>query len=152
MQVSLLNCSGVNTTCHHGWVRRQEALVAMFAASIAGLVVAPIGLLLIEIAMHHVSVAETFGGALFAVLFFASTSITVALHQNEPSLMRAVLTSYVIKTVVIFLAASFLSFDSLDRDVAGMSIAVSAFSYLIVQTLYVARRKGRIQRRIDRLS
>jgi hypothetical protein len=133
-------------------VHRQEALIAMFAAAVAGLVVAPAGLLCVEMAVDHVRVAETFGGALFAVLFFASTSVTVAFRQNDPSLMRAVLTSYAIKSVVIFIAASFLSFDNLDRDVAGASIAVSAFSYLIVQTVYVARRKGRIQRRIDRLS
>ena len=124
----------------------------MFYASTAGLLVAPIVLLLIEVVVHHVRVGETIGGAAFAVVFFASTSITVALHQNKPSLTRAVLTSYAIKTVVILSAVLFISYDSFDRDVAGASIAVSAFSYLIVQTVFIARRKGRLQRRIDRLS
>jgi len=124
----------------------------MSAAAVAGLLVAPVLLLCVEMAVDHVRFAETLGGALFAVLFFASTSVTVAFRQNDPTLMRAVLASYVLKSVVIFIAASFLSFDSLDRNVAGASIAVSAFSYLIVQTVYIARRKGRIQRRVNRLS
>lgn len=125
--------------------------MAMLYAAIAGLVVAPLVLLVFEVLRHHVAVGETFAGALFAVLFFASTSITVALHQNRPSLVRAVLTSYAIKSMVIFVALLFVSFDRWDRSVLGLSTAVSAFSYLIVQTVYIARRKGRMQRRIQKL-
>jgi hypothetical protein len=133
-------------------MRRQEALMAMLYAVIAGLLVAPLVVLAVEVGLGHVAIGETFGGASFAVLFFASTSITVALHQNRPSLMRAVLSSYAIKSIVIFVGMLFISLDRWDRDVAGASIAVSAFSYLIVQTAYVARRKGRMQRRIARIS
>lgn len=132
-------------------MRRQEALTAVLYAAIAGLFVTPLVLLVVEIAIDHVRFAETFGGALFAVAFFCSTSITVAFYQDRVSLAQAVLTSYVIKSAVVFLAATAVSFDRFDRSVVASSIAFTSFAYLIVQTVYIAGRKGRVQRRINRL-
>jgi hypothetical protein len=124
-------------------VRRQEALRALYHASFAGLVVAPAALLLFELAVDRVRLGETLGGAVFAVAFFASTSVAVAFG-------RGVMASYIVKSVVIVAIASVVSFDGIDKTVAAVSIAVSAISYLTVQTTYIVRRRGRLQRRIAR--
>lgn len=126
-------------------VRRQEALAAMCYAMFAGLVVAPIALLLIQFAFGNVYFAETAGGAAFAVGFFAVTSFAVAMQ-------RAVMLSYIVKSLLVVGVVSVASFDGVNNDAAAISIAVSALTYLMVQTTYVVRRKGRVQRAVSRSS
>jgi hypothetical protein len=132
-------------------MRRDEALRA-FATATAAAVSTLLVLLVVELGAHHVRIAESVGGAAFAVAFFGSTSLAVAFNPPNALMMRAVLISYVAKTMLIVATLWFVSFDGIDRTVAAVSIVASSLAYLFAQTVSIARRKGRMQRRVARLS
>jgi hypothetical protein len=115
----------------------------MYYAAAAGLIAAPIVLLLIEVAISRVRIAETFGGALFAVAFFAITSVAVAFGT-------AVMASYIAKSLLLVAVFYLVSFDGVDEKIAAVSICTSSLVYLTVQTVHVAGRGRRLQRRIAR--
>jgi hypothetical protein len=117
--------------------------MAMYYAVAAGLVVAPIALLSVEAVFSRVRVVETFGGALFAVTFFAITSIAVAFGT-------AVIATYIVKSLLLVGVLYLVSFDGVDEKILAISICTSSLAYLTVQTVHVAGRGRRLQRRIAR--
>lgn len=123
----------------------------MTGAALAGLALSLV-LFAIELIVGVVRPIETFGGAVFAVLFFGSTSLAIAMQKHHQTILRAVMTSYVVKTLLIVVTLWFVSFDEAHKIITGASITASSFAYLIVQTMYFAGRKGRMQRRISRFS
>lgn len=117
----------------------REMLRVWAWSSIASAVVAPVVVLGIQIAADHVRVAEVLGGGVVATVFFGSTNAVGLIAKDRPALKDALIITYVAKISLLMLVGLLLASISLDDVAFGLSIAVSAVVYVLVQTVLYLR-------------
>jgi hypothetical protein len=129
-------------------MRKRDVFIAAGLAAMASVVVAP----LIEVgiwwqlASAHALIV--FMGALLATVFFAVGAITAAIYQGSPNLRTAVLMSYVVKTSIIFAGLQTIQLRDSDALPFAISVVVSGFTYLVVQTLHLVKWRKLTGRRL----
>jgi hypothetical protein len=127
-------------------IRRRIVFRAVAAASIAGAVVVPVVIAIVELILGSVHVVEIVAGALVGTLFFAVSGVVAAIYQNSPSLRTAVLLTYVIKTSMLFGIGMSLRLDHVNRPTLAASTAASAVIYVAVQSLMITQRNRRFRK------
>lgn len=126
-------------------VEPEVAKRAILHGLLAGFVVAPIVLFLIELAKGEVLLPETLAGVVIGTAFFAITAVATWRFRDFDHLQAVVICSYVVKIVPLVLLAAFVPLTRTQRVVVGGSVLLSALLYLGAQTVTVALR-GRDQK------
>ena len=117
----------------------------MLWALFAGLVASPAAVLAISAAFDAVHVGETVSGALVGSLFFAITAFAALAFKDSPELKFVVLSTYVIKTGVLAGLLLVVPFDGVDRNAVAIATVVSAFAYLITQSVLITHGERRFR-------
>lgn len=127
-------------------IRRRIVGRAVLAATLAGLVVVPAVIAVVQFAAGSLHAQEIAIGSAVGTLFFTVTGVAAAIFQDGPNLKAAVLGSYVTKTSILLAVGMSVSLEGLNRPTLATATAASAIAYVAVQTLLITRRNARLRR------